>query len=139
MIFHDLLALLNVITHLVLSLYAISSQSDTPKSRKLPKTYFFAFWIIQKCNLVTFEQTFMAWLHCQMFEIVNSHHNMQYQVHPTDLSLENDQNPPFWHFGSFKNAFWGFLNDPSWPGSVAECWKTYSSIKISNIKWFQQT
>ena len=28
-----------------------------------------------------------------------------YKLDPTDLSSENDQNPTFRHFGSFKNGF----------------------------------
>ena len=61
MILHDLLVMPNVGKHLVLTKYAISSQSNNPKSRK-------------------------------------SH---------------------FWHFGSFKTAFFWNLNDPTWPGSGA--------------------
>ena len=45
---------------------------------------------------------------------------MQYQVEPTDQTQENGQKPHFWHFGSFKNASWRLLNDPSQPGNVAE-------------------
>ena len=29
---------------------------------------------------------------------------------------------------------WWHLNDPSWSGNVAECWKTFSTIIIYNIK-----
>ena len=39
---------------------------------------------------------------------------MQCQLDPTDQTQENDQKPPFWHFGSFKNALLWHLNDPSW-------------------------
>ena len=38
---------------------------------------------------------------------------MQYQVNPTDQTQDNGQKPHFWHFESFKNAFWGLLNDTS--------------------------
>ena len=55
------------------------------------------------------------------------------------LSQDNGQKPHFWHFRSFKNAFLRLLNDPSWPGSVAKWWNTYSSIIICNIKSIQQT
>ena len=41
--------------HLVLSEYAISSQSDAPASRKWPKTSFLAIWIIQKGIFLIFE------------------------------------------------------------------------------------
>ena len=41
--------------HLVLSKYAISSQSDARNSRKWPKTSFLAIWIIQKGIFVIFE------------------------------------------------------------------------------------
>ena len=92
------------------------------------KMQFCDFWMIQHVPYCS-----------QIVNTILHYHNMQYQVDPTDLSPKNDQNPPFWHFGSFKNAFWEFLNDPSWPGSVAECWKTYSSTKICNIKSIQQT
>ena len=49
------------------------------------------------------------------------------------------QKPLFWPFGSFKNAFLWSLNDPSWPGNIAESWKTSSSITLCNIKSMQQT
>ena len=58
---------------------------------------------------------------------------------PTDLSPENGQKPVFLHFGSFKNWFLWFLNGPSPPGDIAECWKTFSSITICNIKSIPQT
>ena len=32
-----------------------------------------------------------------------------------------------------------FLNDPSWHGKVATCWKTLSTITICNIRSIQQT
>ena len=51
MILHDLI----VGKHLVLSEYAISSGSDRPKSRKRPKTYFSALWIIHIRILQVFE------------------------------------------------------------------------------------
>ena len=64
---------------------------------------------------------------------------MHYQLNPTDETPENVQKPLFWHFGSFKNAFLRFLNDPSWPGNVAKRWKTFTTIIICNIKSIQQT
>ena len=64
---------------------------------------------------------------------------MQYQVDPTDQTPENGLKHLFWLFGSFKNAFLWSLNDPSWPGDVAESWKTFSTITICNIKSTQQT
>ena len=70
---------------------------------------------------------------------IKYYHNMQYQVDPTDLTQENDKKTLFWHFGSFKNEFLWFLNGPSWPGDVAKCWKTLSSITICNIKSIEQT
>ena len=39
--------------------------------------------------------------------------DMQYEVDSTTQTPENGQNPTFWLFESFKNAFLGFLNDPS--------------------------
>ena len=45
----------------------------------------------------------------------------------------------FWLFGSLKIAKLRFLNDPSWPGNVAESWKTFSTITICNIKSIQHT
>ena len=63
---------------------------------------------------------------------------MQYQVDPTDQTPENGQKPRFWLFGSSKNAFAWLLNDPSWPGDLAEGWKTFSTITICNIKSTQQ-
>ena len=59
---------------------------------------------------------------------------MQYQVVQTDQTAENGQKTHFWLFGSFKNPFLRFLNDPLWPGNLAEHWRTFSSIKICNIK-----
>ena len=38
---------------------------------------------------------------------------MQYQVDPTDQTQETGQKPRFWLFGSFKNDFSWFLNDPA--------------------------
>ena len=63
---------------------------------------------------------------------------MQYQVDPIDQTQENARKPIFWPFGSFKNAFLWSLNDPSWPGNIAEPWKTFSSFTICNIKSIQQ-
>ena len=53
MILHDLVTLPNVGKHLVLAQYAISSQSNSPDSRRWPKPSFLALWIIQKCISVT--------------------------------------------------------------------------------------
>ena len=39
---------------------------------------------------------------------------MQYQVNPMHQIQENGQKPQFWLFGSFKNAFFWFLNDQAW-------------------------
>ena len=64
---------------------------------------------------------------------------MQHQVDQTDQSPENDRKPLFWLFGSFKNAFLWHLNDPSWPGNVAECWNSFSTILMCNIKSIRQT
>ena len=84
MILHEVVTLMKVGKHLVLSEYALTSRSNIPNSRKWPKTL-------------------------------------------------------FWFFGSFKNSFLWSLNDPSWPGNIAESWKTFSTIKICNIKSIQQT
>ena len=46
--------------HLVLLYYAISSQSDTPKSRKQPETSFLAIWIIHKGIFLIFECSIMT-------------------------------------------------------------------------------
>ena len=64
---------------------------------------------------------------------------MQYQVDPTMQTPENGEKPHFWLYGSFKNAFPWCLNDPSWPGNDAESWKTFSTMRICNIKSIQQT
>ena len=64
---------------------------------------------------------------------------MQYQVDLPDQSPENSQKPHFWTFGSFKKAFLRSLYDPSWPGNIAESWKTFSTITICNIKAIQHT
>ena len=61
MILRDLVMLSNIRKHLVLSQYAISSRSNRPNSRKWPKNYFLAVWIIQKCIFVVFEWSFMTW------------------------------------------------------------------------------
>ena len=74
-----------------------------------------------------------------MLEHTKFYHNMQYQVNPKDLSPRNGQIPPFWHFGSFKNAFLRHLNDLSWSGNAVEWWKTFSTITLCNIKSIQQT
>ena len=44
----------------------------------------------------------------------------------------------FWLFGSFKNGFSWILNDPAWPGTLATCCKTLSTITICNTKSIQQ-
>ena len=64
---------------------------------------------------------------------------MQYQVDPRDQTPENGQKTLFWPLGSFKKAFLRFLNDLSWPGNLAESWKTFSTITICSIKSIQQT
>ena len=42
-------------------------------------------------------------------------------------------------FWIIKNAFLWYLNDPLWPGNIAESWKTFSSFTICNIKSIYQT
>ena len=64
---------------------------------------------------------------------------MQYQLDPTDQTQDNGRKPHFGHFGSFKNAFLGLLNDPSRQGDDAKCWNTFSSVTICNIKQGQET
>ena len=81
----------------------------------------------------------MACYHPQMLGSILYYHNVQYQVDPTHKIPENDQNLFFWLSGSFKNAILCFLNDPSWPGNVAENWNAFSTITICNIKSIQQT
>ena len=44
----------------------------------------------------------------------------------------------FWLSGSFKNAFLRILNDPAWPGTLATCCKTLSTVTICNTKSMQQ-
>ena len=61
MICHDMARLANAGKHLVLKQYAISSRSNRPNSRKLPKTSFLGFWIIQKWIFVIFEWSLMIW------------------------------------------------------------------------------
>ena len=139
MVFRDLVMLPNAGKHWVLSQYAISSRSNRPNSWKWPKNSFFAFWIIQKWICVIFEWSVTTWWCCQMLENIEFYHNMQYQVDLTDQTPENGLKPLFLQFGSFKNGFLWFLNGPSRPGDVAECWKTFSSITICNIKSIQQT
>ena len=39
---------------------------------------------------------------------------MQYGVNPMLQTRENGPKPRFWLFGSFKKAFFWFLNDPAW-------------------------
>ena len=64
---------------------------------------------------------------------------MQYQVDLRDQTPENGQKPHFLFFGSIKNAFFRHLNDPSRSGNFVECWKTFSTITLCNIKYIQQT
>ena len=49
----------------------------------------------------------------QMFQNIHFYQIMQYQVDPTDQTQENGRKPHFWLFGSFKNDFSWFLNDPA--------------------------
>ena len=48
----------------------------------------------------------------------HAHHlvlsNMQYQVELMLQTQEKGQKPGFWLLGSFKKAFFWFLNDPAW-------------------------
>ena len=53
--------------------------------------------------------------------------------------LDEGQKPLLWFIGSFKYAHLWFLNDASWPGTIAKSQKTFSTIKICNIKSIQQT
>ena len=39
---------------------------------------------------------------------------MRYGVNPMHQTRENGPKPRFWLFGSFKKAFFWFLNDPAW-------------------------
>ena len=80
----------------------------------------------------------MTCYHSQTLRNILYYQNMRYQVNPTDQSQDNEQKPLFWVFGSFKNAFLWWLNDPSWPGYLAKCCKTLSSITICNIKSIQE-
>ena len=50
----------NHVDYLVLSEFAVSSQSDATNSRKWPKTSFLAIWIIQKGIFVLFEWSIMT-------------------------------------------------------------------------------
>ena len=50
-----------------------------------------------------------------------------------------DQKNIYWLFGSLKNGFLWFLNDPSQPGKIAKCRKTFNYITICNIKSIQET
>ena len=81
----------------------------------------------------------MSCYHSQKLRNILYYHNMQYQVDPTDQTPENGRKSLFWLFGSFKNAILCILNDPSWPGNIAESWKTFSTMRICNIKSIQQT
>ena len=81
----------------------------------------------------------MTCYHSQMVRNILYYHNMQYQVDPTDQTPENGQKRLFWLFGSFKNAFLWFLNEPSWHGNVAKCWKISSTITICNIMPIKQS
>ena len=42
-------------------------------------------------------------------------------------------------FRWLKSAVLWLLNDPSWPGNIVKCWRTLSTITITNIKSIQQT
>ena len=56
-----------------------------------------------------------------MLENIKFYHQVKYQVDPTDQTQDNGQNHIFGTSDHSKNAFLTLLNDPSWPGSVAEC------------------
>ena len=115
MILYDLATLPNVGENLVLSKFAIWSRLDGLKSRKWPKTSFMAIWILQKSVFEVFELSFMTWQPCRTLKNIQFYQNLQYQVDWTDQSQKNGQKPHFLQFGSFKNDFSWFLNDPS-------CW-----------------
>ena len=61
MVLNDLVTLPNTVKQLVLSQYALSTQSNRRNSWKCPKTSFLALWIIQNYLFVIFEWSFMTW------------------------------------------------------------------------------
>ena len=67
------------------------------------KRHFSGFWMVQP-DLYD----------VQSVDTVKSYQNMQYQVNRMHQTQEKVQKPHFWLFGSFKKAFFWFLNDPTW-------------------------
>ena len=67
------------------------------------KRHFSGFWMVQPdLNDV------------QIVDTVMFYQDMQYQVNRMHKTQEKVQKPHFWLFGSFKKAFFWFLNDPTW-------------------------
>ena len=64
---------------------------------------------------------------------------MQYQVNPTDQTRENGQKPPFWLFGSFKNAFLMIFEWSSMMHIMAKLLRPFSIMKICNMKSIRVT
>ena len=139
MILHDLVTLPNVKTHFVLSQYAISSRSNNANSRKWRKTSFLALWIIQKCISVMFEWSFMTWKHCRMLKTFSTITICNIKsIQQTKLRIMA-KNLFFWHFGSFKNAFFVTFEWSNMCHIVEKLLRTFSIIKICNIKLIQWT
>ena len=101
--------------------------------------FFWLFGSFRNAFFLIFEWSFMIWWGCRMLKYIRYYNNRKQQVNPTAQNPENVEKPLLWRFGSFKNAFQWFLNDPSWPGKVVKSWKTFSTITICNIKSIQQT
>ena len=95
----------------------ISSQSNKfkprrgPKIKKMSKNLIFGysdhskmhFWMIQHESNDG-----------QMVYTIYFYQNMQYQVSPIHQTQENGEKAHFWLIWIIQNAFFWFLNDPTW-------------------------
>ena len=70
----------------------------------------------------------IEWYHDQTMDIVYHYQNMQYAAKPR----------AFLALLIIQNGFLWILNDPAWPGTLATCSKTLSTITICNTKSIQQ-
>ena len=101
----------------------------------MAKNFFLALWIIQKCISVIFEWS--SWpdyvaLCWKTFSTITMCNIKSIQHTKLKKMAKNI-------FGSFKNEFFCFLNDPAWAISWPNLLTPLSIVKICNIKSIQQT
>ena len=131
-----MVTLRNVGKYQVLSQYAISCRSNSLKLQKMAKNVFFGSLDHSKMH---FCDLWMILHDLVMLPEVGRHLVISQYAISNRPKTRKWQKTLFWPLGSFKKAFLRILNDLSWPGNLAESWKTFSTITICSIKSIQQT